>query len=197
MAAKKSKRVTKRPAAGRSSERTTRRSTTRGSPEAKAAPRKKAVKAIPDGYHAVTAYLCIDGASAAIDFYTKVFGAKERMRMPAPGGKVGHAEIVIGDSALMLADEFPEMGFFAPKAGVGLPVNMHLYVKDVDAVFQRAIAAGAEVVRAIEDKFYGDRTGSLKDPFGHVWHLATHTEDLSMAEMKRRGEAESKKAGGG
>jgi len=163
----------------------------------KRAQRARAVKAIPDGYRALTPYLCIDGAAAGIDFYARVFGAKERMRMPAPGGKVGHAEIVIGDSVLMVADEFPEMGFFAPKQGAGLPVNMHLYVKDVDAVFQRAIAAGAEVVRAIEDKFYGDRTGSLKDPFGHVWHLATHTEDLSMAEMKRRGAEEAKKAGGG
>jgi PhnB protein len=165
--------------------------------KAKAAPRKRAAKPIPDGYHAVTAYLCIDGAGAAIDFYRQVFGAKERLRMAAPGGKVGHAEIVIGDSAIMLADEFPEMGFFAPKPGVGLPVNMHLYVKDVDSVFQRAIEAGAEVIRAIEDKFYGDRTGSLRDPFGHIWHLATHKEDLSPAEMKRRGEEASKKEGGG
>ena len=161
----------------------------------RAAPRKKLVKPIPDGYHAITAYLAVDGAASAIDFYKRVFGAKERLRMGAPGGKVGHAEITIGDSALMLADEFPDMGFFAPKAGLGVPVNMHLYVKNVDNVFQKAIAAGAEVVRAIEDKFYGDRTGSLRDPFGHIWHLATHTEDLTPAEMKRRGEAESKKGG--
>jgi PhnB protein len=163
----------------------------------RAAPKKKVVKPIPPGYHSITAYLCIDGASAAIDFYKRAFGAKERLRMDAPGGKIGHAELVIGDSAFMLADEFPEMQFFAPKPGVGTPVNMHLYVKDVDAMFQRAIAAGAQVVRAIEDKFYGDRTGSLRDPFGHVWHLATHKEDLSMAEMKRRGEAMAKEGGGG
>jgi PhnB protein len=163
----------------------------------KAAPKKKFVKAVPDGYHAITAYLAIDGASAAIDFYKRAFGARERLRMEAPGGKVGHAEITIGDSALMLADEFPDMQFFAPKPGVGVPVNIHLYVKNVDDVFQKAIAAGAEVVRAIEDKFYGDRTGSLRDPFGHIWHLATHTEDLTPAEMKRRGAEESKKASGG
>ena len=161
----------------------------------RSAPRKKPVKAIPDGYHAVTAYLCIDGAAAAIDFYKRVFGAKERLRMDAPGGKVGHAEIVIGDSAVMLADQFPEMNFLGPKPGGASSVNMHVYVKDVDAVFARAIAAGAKSVRAIEDKFYGDRTGSIEDPFGHVWHLATHKEDLSPAEMKRRGAEEAKKAG--
>ena len=163
----------------------------------KAAPKKKVVKPIPDGYHAITAYLAIDGAAAAIDFYKRVFGAKERMRMGAPGGKIGHAEITIGDSAMMLADEFPDMQFFAPKGGAGVPVNIHLYVKNVDDTFRKAIAAGAQVVRALEDKFYGDRTGSLRDPFGHIWHLATHKEDLSMAEMKRRGEAEAKKQGGG
>lgn len=162
-------------------------------PAKRAAPRKKPVKAIPDGYHAVTAYLCVDGAANAIDFYKRVFGARERLRMDAPGGKVGHAEIVIGDSCVMLADEFPEMNFRGPKSGGGSSVNMHLYVKDVDAVFTRAIREGAKLVRAIEDKFYGDRTGSLEDPFGHVWHLATHKEDLSPAEMKRRGADEAKK----
>jgi PhnB protein len=158
-----------------------------------AAPRKKPVKAIPAGYHAVTAYLCVDGAANAIDFYKRAFGARERLRMDAPGGKVGHAEIVIGDSAVMLADEFPEMSFRGPKSGGGTSVNMHLYVKDVDAVFARAIAEGAKLVRALEDRFYGDRTGSIEDPFGHVWHLATHKEDLSPAEMKRRGAEEAKK----
>lgn len=174
--------------------------TPRNAPAKKAskpAPKRQGAQPIPEGYHAITAYLAIDGAGAAIEFYKKAFGAKERLRMQAPGGKVGHAEIVIGDSALMLADEFPEMEFFAPKPGVGVPVNMHLYVKDVDAMFRQAIDAGAQVVRAIEDKFYGDRTGSLRDPFGHVWHLATHKEDLSEAEMKRRGEAAAKKEGGG
>ena len=162
----------------------------------KAAPRKMAVKPIPPGYHSITAYLCIDGASAAIDFYKRAFGAKERLRMDAPGGKVGHAELVIGDSAFMLADEFPEMNFRGPKSGSGSSVNMHLYVKDVDATFTRAIAEGAKLLRALEDKFYGDRSGSLEDPFGHVWHLATHKEDLTPAEMKRRGAAEAKKQGG-
>ena len=163
----------------------------------KAAPKKKVVKPVPPGYHSITAYLCIDGASAAIDFYKRAFGAKERLRMDAPGGKVGHAELVIGDSAFMLADEFPEMKFHGPKSGGNTSVNMHLYVKDVDAMFTRAITEGAKVLRALENKFYGDRTGSLEDPFGHVWHLATHIEDLTPAEMKRRGEAASKEAAAG
>jgi PhnB protein len=163
----------------------------------KAAPKKKVVQATPPGYHSVTAYLCVDGAGAAIDFYKRAFGAKERLRMDAPGGKVGHAEIVIGDSAVMLADEFPEMNFRGPKEGESSSVNMHVYVPNVDAMFAQAIREGAKVLRALEDKFYGDRTGSLLDPFGHVWHLATHKEDLSPAEMKRRGEAESKKQKGG
>ena len=158
----------------------------------KAAPKKRVVKPIPPGYHVITAYLCIDGAAAAIDFYKKVFGAKERLRMDAPGGKVGHAEITIGDSCLMLADEFAEMNFFGPKKSGNTSVNMHLYMKDVDAVVQRAVVAGARVVRPIEDKFYGDRTGTIEDPFGHIWHIATHTEDLTPAEMKRRGEAMAK-----
>ena len=162
----------------------------------RAAPKKKVVKPIPPGYHSITAYLCIDGASAAIDFYKRAFGAKERLRMDAPGGKIGHAELVIGDSAFMLADEFPEMNFRGPRSGTGSSVNMHLYVRDVDATFARAIVQGAKVLRAIEDKFYGDRSGSLEDPFGHVWHLATHKEDLTPAEMKRRGAQEAKKQGG-
>lgn len=162
-----------------------------------AAPKKKVVNPVPSGYHAITAYLAVDGAASAIEFYKRAFGAKERMRMGPPDGKVAHAEITIGDSALMLADEFPDMQFFAPRPGTGVPVNIHLYVKNVDETFRKAIEAGAQVVRAIEDKFYGDRMGSLRDPFGHVWHLATHTEDLSPAEMKRRGEAEAKKQKGG
>ena len=163
----------------------------------KAAPKKKVVKPIPPGYHAVTAYLCIDGAADAIDFYKRVFGARERFRMDAPGGKIGHAEIVIGDSAVMLADQFPEMNFYGPRSGGNTSINMHLYMKDVDAVVQRAIAAGAKLVRAVEDKLYGDLTGSIEDPFGHVWHIATHTEDLTPAEMKRRGAEMAKEGGGG
>ena len=169
----------------------------RKAPIKKPAPRKKAVKPIPPGYHVVTAYLCVDGAGNAIDFYKKVFGAKERLRMDAPGGKVGHAELTIGDSVVMLADEFPEMDFRGPKEGAGSSVNMHLYMQDVDAVVARAISAGATLLRAIENKFYGDRTGSIMDPFGHVWHIATHIEDLTPAEMKRRGEAMAKEGGGG
>ena len=163
-------------------------------PVKRAAPKKKAVKPIPAGYHSVTAYLCIDGATEAIEFYKRAFGAKERLRMDAPGGKIGHAEIVIGDSAIMIADEFPEMNFRGPRSA-GTSINMHLYVRDVDATFARAIREGAKVLRAIEDKFYGDRSGSLEDPFGHVWHLATHTEDLTPAQMKRRGEAQAKQGG--
>ena len=174
-----------------------RKQAARKTPAKRAAPKKRSVKPIPPGYHVVTAYLCIDGAADAIDFYKRVFGARERLRMDAPGGKIGHAEIVIGDSAVMIADEFPEMKFFGPKSGGNNSINMHLYMKDVDAVVQRAVVAGAKVVRAVEDKFYGDRTGSIEDPFGHVWHIATHVEDLTPAEMKRRGEAMAKEGGGG
>jgi PhnB protein len=163
----------------------------------RAAPRKKAQPSVvPQGYHAVTAYLCIDGCANAIDFYRRAFGAQERLRMDAPDGKVGHAELVIGDSAIMLADEFPEMDFHGPRKGEGTTVNMHLYVPDVDAMVATAVAEGARVVRAIEDKFYGDRSGTIEDPFGHVWHLATHKEDLTPAEIKRRGEDMRKAQGG-
>jgi PhnB protein len=149
-------------------------------------PPRKQVKGVPQGYHAVTAYLCVDGAADAIDFYKRAFGAMERFRMDAPGGRIGHAEIVIADCPVMLADPFPEMDFRAPAKGERPPVNMHLYVPDVDAMVANAVEAGATVIRAIEDKFYGDRSGTIEDPFGHVWHLATHKEDLSPAEMKRR-----------
>jgi PhnB protein len=162
-----------------------------------AAPAKQRVQGVPEGYHAVTAYLCVNGAAEAIDFYKRVFGAVERMRMGPPGGKVGHAEIMIGDSTIMLADEFPEMDFRGPKRGEGTPVNIHLYVPDVDAVVADAVDAGARLVRAIEDKFYGDRNGTIEDPFGHVWHVSTRKEDLSPAEMKRRGEEAAKKQPGG
>ena len=148
--------------------------------------KRKKVKSIPKGYHAVTAYLCVDGAADAIDFYKRAFGAEERLRMEAPQGRVGHAELVIGDSAVMLADESPEMKFTGPIKGEGTPVNIHLYVKDVDKIVARAVAAGATVLREIEDKFYGDRMGSIEDPFGHVWHIATHVEDVGRKEMKRR-----------
>jgi PhnB protein len=145
-----------------------------------------AVKPIPEGYHAVTPYLVIKGATAAIDYYKKVFGATERMRMDAPGGTIGHAELVIGDSTIMLADEFPDMGFRSPKTIGGSPVSLVLYVEDVDTVFKRAVGAGAKELRPVADQFYGDRMGTLEDPFGHVWSVATHTEDVSPDEMERR-----------
>jgi PhnB protein len=144
------------------------------------------VTPVPDGYHSVTPYLIIDGASEAIDFYTKVFDATERMRLPMPGGRVGHAELEIGDSVVMLADEAPEMGIRSATTIGGSPVNLHLYLDDVDAVFARAIAAGAEPLQPVEDKFYGDRSGQLRDPFGHIWSLATHVEDVAPGEMERR-----------
>jgi len=147
------------------------------------------VKTIPEGYHSVTPYLCIDGAAEAIEFYKKAFGAKELSRMPAPGGKVGHAEVQIGDSHVMLADEFPEMGFRSPKSIGGTPVMMHLYVEDVDAAVTRAASAGAKVVRAVEDQFYGDRGGKIEDPFGHSWYVSTHVEDVSPEELEKRAAA--------
>jgi len=144
------------------------------------------VKSIPDGYHAITPYLIIKGAAKAIDYYKQVFGATEIMRMPDPSGKIGHAELKIGDSPFMLADEHPEMGYLSPEARGGTPVSLMLYVPDVDATFNRAVAAGAKVAKALEDQFYGDRNGTITDPFGHVWTLSTHKEDVSMEEMKRR-----------
>jgi PhnB protein len=144
------------------------------------------VKPIPDGYHSVTPYLIISGAAAAIDYYKQAFGASELMRMPAPGGKIGHAEIKIGDSPIMLADEHPEMGYKSPQTLGGSPVSIMIYVTDVDTVFDRAIAAGGKVQRPVKDQFYGDRMGTLEDPFGHIWHVTTHTEDVSPEEMKQR-----------
>jgi PhnB protein len=144
------------------------------------------VKPIPDGYHAVTPYLIVQGGAAAIDFYARAFGASERMRMGGPEGKIGHAEIEIGDSVIMLADEFPDMGFRSPASIGGTPVSIMLYVEDVDAVFRRAVEAGATELRPVKDQFYGDRSGTLQDPFGHVWTVGTHVEDLSMEEIERR-----------
>ena len=144
------------------------------------------VKPIPDGYPQVTPYLIIDGADAAIDFYTKVLGATERMRMPSPGGKIGHAELELGDSLIMLADEHPEMGIRGPKTVGGTPVTMHVYVEDVDSVFERALNAGATATREVKDQFYGDRSGQFEDPFGHRWSVASHVEDVSADEMTKR-----------
>ena len=152
---------------------------------------------VPDGYHSVTPYLAIDGAADAIAFYKKAFGATEVMRMPGPGGKVGHAEIEIGGSRIMLADEYPDMNFRSPKAYGGSPVGLHLYVADVDAVARQAVAAGAKELRPVKDQFYGDRSGSIEDPFGHVWHIATRKEDLSVDELKRRAAQAMQQQGGG
>ncbi|HZM35941.1 MAG TPA: VOC family protein [Burkholderiales bacterium] len=148
--------------------------------------RTRKVSFVPKGYHTVTPYLACAGAAAAIDFYKKAFGAKEIMRMPAPGGKVGHAEVEIAGSRVMLADEHPELDFLGPRSRGGSAVHIHVYVTDVDALVERALAAGAKLVREVQDQFYGDRTGSLEDPFGHVWHFATHQEDLTPAQMKKR-----------
>ena len=144
------------------------------------------VKPIPDGYPRVTPYLHVDGANAAIEFYSKVFGATERMRMPAPGGKIGHAELQIGNSVIMLADEFPDMNVRGPKAIGGTPVTVMVYVEDVDQVFDRAIKGGAKEIRPVMDQFYGDRSGEFEDPFGHRWNVATHVEDVPPDEMAKR-----------
>ena len=160
----------------------------------KTAPRKK-VHFIPAGYHSVTPYLACSNAARAIEFYQQAFGAAEVMRMPAPGGKIGHAEVKLGDSRLMLTDEYPQMDFLGPQARGGTTVHLHVYVKDVDAMVERAVAAGAKLIREVKDQFYGDRSGSLQDPFGHVWHLATHKEELSKAEMRKRAEKAMKEMG--
>ena len=144
------------------------------------------VQSIPTGYHTVTPYLIVRNAAAALDFYKKAFGAVELMRFPGPGGKLMHAEMKIGDSPVMLADEMPEEGHVGPQTLGGAAVSLLLYVENVDARFAQAIAAGATVKRAVADQFYGDRTGTLADPFGHVWSLATHKEDVSMEEMQQR-----------
>jgi PhnB protein len=144
------------------------------------------VKPIPDGYHVITPYLIIKGAAAAIDFYKKAFGATELVRMPQPDGRVGHAELKIGDSCIMLADEFPEMETVGPKTLGNTSVGLLLYVENADAVFDKAISLGAKVKKPMADQFYGDRNGTLEDPFGHKWTIATHKEDVTPEEMKRR-----------
>ena len=144
------------------------------------------VKPIPDGYPRVTPYLHVDGAADAIDFYKRILGAKERMRMPGPDGKVGHAELEFGESVVMIADEFPDMDVRGPKSIGGTPVTIHLYVEDVDAVFDAAVEAGATSVQDVEDKFYGDRGGGFEDPWGHRWSIARHVEDVPPEEMEQR-----------
>jgi PhnB protein len=141
---------------------------------------------VPDGYPRLMPYLIVDDAATAIRFYADVLGATERMRVPGPDGRVGHAELDVGDSVLMLADENPEMGVRAPRTIGENPVMMYVYVDDVDGSLERALAAGAKVVRELEDRFYGDRACQLEDPFGHRWDIATHVEDVSDAEMAKR-----------
>lgn len=146
-------------------------------------------KPIPEGYRSVTAYLSIKGATEAIEFYKKAFDAVELFRLPAPGGEIGHAEILVGDSRIMMSDSCAESPIPSPYELGGSSVGLYLYVEDVDAVFSRAINAGASVVKAVEDQFYGDRMGTLKDPFGHIWFLSTHLEDVDPEEIEKRAEA--------
>jgi PhnB protein len=151
-------------------------------------------KAIPEGYSTATPYLIVKGAADAIEFYQRAFGATEMLRMADPQGRIGHAEIRIGDSVIMLADEHPAMGYRSPRALGGSSVSILLYLEDVDAVFARAVKAGAKALRPVTNQFYGDRSGTLEDPFGHVWTIATHVEDVPPEEMKRRAEAAMKSA---
>ena len=148
-----------------------------------------AVKPIPDGYYTATPYLIVKGAASALDFYKQAFGAQELMRFPMPDGKVGHAEIKIGNSPIMLADEFPEMGHKSPESLGGSPVSIMLYVPDVDKTFAQALKAGGKELQPLKDQFYGDRSGTLTDPFGHVWTVSTHKEDVSPEEMDKRHKA--------
>ena len=150
--------------------------------------RKKKVLAIPKGYHSITPYLIVNGGARAIEFYKKAFGAKAVICMQHSDGKIGHAELKIGDSKVMLGDACPEMNAFDPKHFKGSPISIHLYVKDVDAVVERAVAAGAKLIRPVEDMFYGDRSGAVEDPYGHQWYVATHIEDLTLAKIKKRSE---------
>lgn len=147
------------------------------------------VSPIPDGYHSVTPYLIIKGAARALEFYKQAFGASEVMRLEGPGGSIGHAEVRIGDSRIMMADEHPDMGVLSPESIGGSPVSMMIYTEDVDAMFQQALDAGGEQVRPLQDQFYGDRSGTLKDPFGHQWTVAMHIEDVPHDEVLRRMEA--------
>jgi PhnB protein len=151
-------------------------------------------KPIPEGYRTATPYLIVKGAAEAIEFYKRAFGATEMLRMADPQGKVGHAEIKIGDSVIMLADEHPAMGYRGPRSLGGSSVSILLYLEDVDGVFERAVKAGAKAQRPVMNQFYGDRSGTLEDPFGHVWTVATHVEDVPPEEMQRRAQAAMKSA---
>jgi PhnB protein len=150
------------------------------------------VKPIPDSYPVVAPYLIIPGAAKALEFYKEVFGAKERMRLEMPGGVIGHAEIQFGDSVVMMADEFPQMGIQGPAKYGGSPVSLHLYVTDVDAVVAKAVSLGAKITRPVANQFYGDRSGTITDPFGHIWNIATHVENVSHEETTRRAAQQGK-----
>jgi len=154
------------------------------------------VNAVPKGYEGATPYLIVKDAARALEFYQKAFGATEIMRITASGETIGHAEIKIGAAIVMLADEFPDMNYKSPQSFGGTPVSMMVYVQDVDAFMSRAVAAGANVISAVENKFYGDRSGTVKDPFGHHWHFATHVEDVPPNELAKRAEAFMKQQGG-
>jgi PhnB protein len=154
------------------------------------------VKPIPEGYHSITPYLFIKGAAAAIEFYKSVFGATERMRMPGADGRIMHAELKIGDSVVMLGDENPKMGALSPQTIGGSPCMLNVYVADVDTATQKAVDLGAQVIRPVANQFYGDRTGSIIDPFGHLWSVATHVEDVAPEEMQKRMKAISAQAAG-
>jgi PhnB protein len=145
-----------------------------------------ATKPIPEGYHTVSPYLAVEDAAAAIEFYKRAFGAKERVRMDAPGGKIGHAELEIGDSVVMLSDPFPQSSTKPPKELGGTSTSVMLYVEDVDEVFKQAVDAGAKVTMEVENQFWGDRFGSVTDPFGHAWSIATHVEDVPPEEIEER-----------
>jgi PhnB protein len=155
-----------------------------------------AAKPVPDGYHTVTPYLIVKGAAKALDFYRDAFGAVELFRMPMPDGRIGHAEIQIGDSRMMLADEHPEIGALSPTTIGGTATGICLYVPDVDALHAKAVAAGVKVERPLQNQFYGDRSATVIDPFGHKWTIATHIEDVSPEEMDRRHREMAAKAGG-
>ena len=152
-----------------------------------------AVKHIPEGYHAVTPYLFVQGAANALDFYKRAFGAVELLRFEGPNETIGHAEIRIGDSPVMLAEEVPEMGARSPRTYGGSPVGLMIYVEDVDKTFPQAIAAGGKELRPLADQFYGDRSGTLTDPYGHIWTVATHREDVSHEELRRRSEEQMRR----
>jgi len=147
------------------------------------------VKPVPEGYHTLSAYLAVDDASEAIEYYKRAFGAKERVRMDAPGGKIGHAELEIGDSVIMLSDPFPQASTRPPSELGGTSSSVFMYVEDVDAVVKQAVDGGATVTMEVADQFWGDRFGTITDPFGHVWSIATHVEDLTPAEIEERGKA--------